>query len=105
MALPAWLPTRLARLLTYTLWLLACLNTLTSERQLGFLLVNLFKLPLLIQLGVLDFSTLQFSASFMLFSVLGAMIAPLIVQYLNQRIFEFLVWSFIIIGGIKLLIL
>jgi uncharacterized protein len=70
-----------------------------------FLLVNLLKLPLLIQLGVLDLSTLQFSASFMLFSVLGAMIAPLIVRYLNQRVFECLVWSFIIIGGIKLLIL
>lgn len=69
-----------------------------------FLLVNLFKLPFMVQLGVLDLSTLRFSASFMLFSVLGAMIAPLIVRHINQRVFGILVWVFVVIGGLKLII-
>lgn len=69
-----------------------------------FLLVNCFKLPFMLQLGVLDAASLRFSASFMLFSVLGAMIAPFIVRHINQRVFEILVWVFVVIGGLKLII-
>lgn len=69
-----------------------------------FLLVNCFKVPFMMQLGILDASTLRVSASFMLFSVLGAMIAPFIVRHINQKVFEILVWVFVVIGGIKLII-
>jgi hypothetical protein len=47
---------------------------------------------------------MRFSASFMLFSVLGAVIAPVIVRHINQKAFEFLIWFFVIVGGLKLVI-
>ncbi|TVP76446.1 MAG: sulfite exporter TauE/SafE family protein [Puniceicoccaceae bacterium] len=69
-----------------------------------FLLVNLFKVPFMVDLQIIDFASIQFSASFMLFSVLGAVIAPLLVKHINQKVFEFLIWFFVIVGGLKLII-
>ncbi len=69
-----------------------------------FLLVNLFKVPFMVDLQIIDFSSIQFSASFMVFSVLGAVIAPFIVKHINQKVFEFLIWFFVIVGGLKLII-
>jgi uncharacterized membrane protein YfcA len=69
-----------------------------------FLLVNLFKVPFMVDLQIIDFASIQFSASFMLFSVLGAVIAPLIVRHINQKVFEFSIWFFVIVGGLKLII-
>jgi uncharacterized membrane protein YfcA len=69
-----------------------------------FLLVNLFKVPFMINLEIINFASMRFSASFMLFSVLGAVIAPVIVRHINQKAFEFLIWFFVIVGGLKLVI-
>lgn len=69
-----------------------------------FLLVNCFKVPFMLHLGILNAASLRFSASFMLFSVLGAMLAPLVVRRINQSVFEILVWVFVVIGGLKLII-
>jgi uncharacterized membrane protein YfcA len=69
-----------------------------------FLLVNLFKVPFMIHLEIINFASMRFSASFMLFSVLGAVIAPFIVRHINQKVFEFLIWFFVIVGGLKLVI-
>jgi uncharacterized membrane protein YfcA len=69
-----------------------------------FLLVNLFKVPFMIDLKIIDFPSIQFSARFMLFSVLGAIIAPFIVKHINQKVFEILIWFFVIAGGLKLII-
>jgi uncharacterized protein len=69
-----------------------------------FLLVNLFKIPFMVDLGIIDGPSIRFSASFMLFAVLGAGIAPLIVRHINQKVFEFLIWCFVIVGGLKLVI-
>jgi uncharacterized membrane protein YfcA len=69
-----------------------------------FLLVNIFKVPFMINLEIISFASMRFSANFMLFSVLGAMIAPFIVRHINQKVFEFLIWFFVIVGGLKLLI-
>ena len=69
-----------------------------------FLLVNLFKVPFMIHLEIINFASMRFSASFMLFSVLGAVIAPFIVRHINQKAFEFLIWFFVIVGGLKLVI-
>jgi len=69
-----------------------------------FLLVNLFKVPFMVDLQIIDFASTQFSASFMVFSVLGAAIAPSIVKRINQKVFEFLIWFFVIVGGLKLII-
>ena len=69
-----------------------------------FLLVNLFKIPFMVDLGIIDGPSIRFSAGFMLFAVLGAGIAPLIVRHINQKVFEFLIWCFVIVGGLKLVI-
>jgi uncharacterized membrane protein YfcA len=69
-----------------------------------FFLANLIKVPFMVELEIIDLNTLKFSASFMLFSVLGAMFAPLLVKHINQKAFEVLIWFFVIVGGIKLIL-
>ena len=69
-----------------------------------FLLINIFKVPLMVHLEIISLASLRFSANFMVFSVLGAMTAPFIVRHINQKVFEFLVWFFVVVGGLKLII-
>lgn len=69
-----------------------------------FLLVNCFKVPFMMDLGIIDMESLRFSASFMPYAIVGAMIAPLIVRHINQKFFEILIWVFVVIGGLKLII-
>lgn len=69
-----------------------------------FFLVNVFKLPFMMDLGIIHAESLQLSASFMLYSVLGALIAPRIVKHINQKVFEILIWVFVVIGGLKLIL-
>lgn len=69
-----------------------------------FLLVNLFKVPLMVNLQIIEQGSLLFSASFMVYAVLGAITAPLIVKHINQKLFELLIWVFVIVGGLKLII-
>lgn len=69
-----------------------------------FLLVNLFKIPFMMDLGIIHSESMLFSLSFMVYSVAGALVAPFIVKYLPQRIFEILIWVFVVIGGLKLII-
>ena len=67
-----------------------------------FLLVNVIKVPFMMDLGIIDFSSLGFSASFMPYALVAALIAPIIVKRINQRLFEILIWAFVVIGGLKL---
>jgi len=69
-----------------------------------FLLVNCLKVPFMMDLGVIDGSSLQISAAFMPYAVLGAVTAPFIVKHINQKLFEILIWVFVVIGGVKLII-
>jgi uncharacterized membrane protein YfcA len=69
-----------------------------------FLLVNLFKVPLMIDLQIIDQSSLLFSASFMVYAVVGAVVAPFIVKHINQKVFEILIWAFVVVGGLRLII-
>lgn len=69
-----------------------------------FLLVNLFKVPFMMHLGIIDPESIRFSADFMVFAVLGAALAPLVVRHINQKVFEILIWVFVVIGGLKLII-
>lgn len=69
-----------------------------------FLLVNLFKIPFMVDLQIIDPASLRLSACFMLYSVLGAVLAPFIVKHIHQKVFEFLIWFFVIVGGLKLII-
>ena len=56
----------------------------------------------MMDLGIIDFSSLGFSASFMPYALVAALIAPIIVKRINQRLFEILIWAFVVIGGLKL---
>ena len=69
-----------------------------------FLLINIFKVPFMVHLEIISLASLRFSANFMVFSVLGAVTAPFIVRHINQKVFEFLVWFFVVLGGLKLII-
>ncbi|HKK19206.1 MAG TPA: sulfite exporter TauE/SafE family protein [Opitutales bacterium] len=69
-----------------------------------FFLVNVFKVPFMMDLGIIHLDSLGLSASFMIYSVLGALTGPRIVKHINQRIFELLIWVFVVIGGLKLII-
>ncbi|MEM1221572.1 MAG: sulfite exporter TauE/SafE family protein [Verrucomicrobiota bacterium] len=69
-----------------------------------FLFVNLFKVPLMIDLGIITGGSFRFSVSFMIYSILGAAIGPFLVRRINQQVFEILVWLFVVIGGLKLII-
>lgn len=67
-----------------------------------FFLVNIFKIPFMMELGIIDFESFELSARFMPYAVLAAIIAPFIVRHINQKVFEFLIWFFVIVGGLKL---
>jgi len=69
-----------------------------------FLLVNGFKVPFMVGVGVIDAASFALSASFMVFSVSGATVAPFIVRFINQRVFEALIWFFVVLGGLKLIV-
>ncbi len=69
-----------------------------------FFLVNLFKVPLMADLGIIHRDSLGMSLRFMPFALVGALIAPFIVRHINQRLFEILVWVFVVIGGLKLIL-
>lgn len=69
-----------------------------------FLLVNCIKVPFMMDLGIIDFSSMGFSASFMPYALVAVLIAPIIVKRINQRLFEILIWTFVVIGGLKLVV-
>ena len=69
-----------------------------------FFLVNLFKVPFMLHLQIIDWASIRYSASFMIYAILGALIAPLIIRYINQRVFNFIVWFFVVLGGIRLVV-
>jgi uncharacterized membrane protein YfcA len=69
-----------------------------------FLLVNVIKVPFMMDLGIIHFDSLSLSASFMPYAIGAALIAPLIVKRINQKVFELLIWVFVVIGGLKLIL-
>lgn len=69
-----------------------------------FFLVNLFKVPFMLHLHIIDWASIRYSASFMFYAVLGALIAPFIIKHIDQKVFNFVVWFFVIIGGLRLIL-
>lgn len=69
-----------------------------------FFLLNLFKLPFQATIGVVDFPSLQLSFAFAPLAVLGALLGPLFVKMIPQKVFEALVWFFILVAAVKLLL-
>lgn len=69
-----------------------------------FFLVNCMKMPLQAHLGMVTFESLGASLAFAPAAIAGGLIAPFIVRYIAQNVFEALIWVFIIVGGLTLLL-
>ena len=68
-----------------------------------FLIVNIFKVPFMVDLGIINIESIFVSWWMFIPAVLGAVIAPFIVKYINQKLFESLIWTFIVIAGVRML--
>jgi len=69
-----------------------------------FLIVNVVKIPFMIDLGIITLDTMSVSCWMFLPAVLGAIMAPYLVKLINQVLFERLVWSFIVLAGILMVL-
>ena len=68
-----------------------------------FFTVNLVKVPFMADLGMLSFRSLDLSLVLAPAAVLGALAGPFLVRWINQRVFESLVWVFVVLAGFRLL--
>lgn len=68
-----------------------------------FLIVNVVKIPFMIDLQIITLESMSVSWWMFLPSVMGAALAPFLVKYINQALFERLVWFFIVIAGLRML--
>ena len=68
-----------------------------------FLIVNVAKIPFMVDLGILTLDSMSVSWWMFVPAVLGAALAPLIVKFINQSLFERLVWFFIVLAGMRML--
>lgn len=69
-----------------------------------FFIVNVAKVPLQMDLGIIHFESLRMSLALAPLAVIGALLAPRIVRFIPQKQFEILVWFFIVAMGLKLVI-
>lgn len=69
-----------------------------------FLIVNVSKIPLMFELGILNKEIFEVSAWLFVPAVLGALIAPKVVVYIRQDWFEGLIWFFIVLAGLRMII-
>lgn len=69
-----------------------------------FLIVNLCKIPFMIDLEIITFESFSVSGWMFIPAMVGAATAPLLVKYLNQTLFERLIWFFIVLAGLRMLI-
>jgi uncharacterized membrane protein YfcA len=67
-----------------------------------FLIVNVSKVPLMIDLEIITFESMSVSWWMFIPAVIGAAIAPLVVRRINQKLFEALVWFFIVLAGLRM---
>ncbi|MEL0099675.1 MAG: sulfite exporter TauE/SafE family protein, partial [Opitutae bacterium] len=68
-----------------------------------FLIVNASKVPFMIELGILNNEIFRVSAWLFLPAILGAVVAPKIVRYIRQDWFEYMIWFFIVIAGLRMI--
>ncbi len=68
-----------------------------------FFIVNVCKIPLMVDLGIISFDSIGMSLSLGIFAVMGALIAPRLVKHIRQDIYEKIIWILIIIAGLRLI--
>lgn len=69
-----------------------------------FLIVNWLKLPVLVGLGAVNAASLSVSLPAGAFAMLGVIVARIIVGRISQRLFEWLIWIFVVGAGLHLLL-
>jgi uncharacterized membrane protein YfcA len=68
-----------------------------------FLLINTFKIPFQIAAGGISADNLAFSLLLGVLSASAAAVAPRIVKYIPQRLFDTIVWVVIVLSAVKLI--
>ena len=68
-----------------------------------FLLVNAFKVPFSLQLGLITLDSLRMDAILLLPMVPGALLGPVLLKRINQKTFEAMVLVFTILATLRLL--
>ncbi len=68
-----------------------------------FMIVNWSKLPILIGLGAVDATSMSVSLPAMGFAMVGVLVARAVVERIPQKLFEWLIWIFVIGAGFQLL--
>jgi uncharacterized membrane protein YfcA len=68
-----------------------------------YLVVNLFKLPFSVALGLIDLGSIGLDAKLLPALVLGAVAGRLVVSRIDQRVFETLVLVFTVLASVNLL--
>jgi uncharacterized membrane protein YfcA len=58
----------------------------------------------MIDLEIITLDSMSVSWWMFIPAIIGAAIAPLIVQYINQTLFERMVWFFIVLAGIRMIL-
>lgn len=69
-----------------------------------FMIVNWVKVPFFLDLGLIDFSSLEMSLAMAPAGMIGVVLAPRIVRPIPQRGFEALVWTFIFFAGVRMVL-
>ena len=68
-----------------------------------FLVLNLFKVPFSLALGLINFSSLGFSLALVPFAVAGALSGRRLITHMNQRVFEGVALVLTLVAGVRML--
>ena len=68
-----------------------------------FLLVNVSKMPLSLHLGLIHLDSLKLDALLLIALLPGALLGPVIVKHINQRVFERLALALTVVAALRLL--
>ena len=68
-----------------------------------FLIVNICKIPFMIDLGIITWESIAVSGWLFIPAMAGAVVAPFLIKHINQKIFESMIWFFIVLAGCRML--
>jgi len=68
-----------------------------------FVILNLIKVPLQADLEIITTDSVQLSLTFAPVAAIGVIFARVFIKFIKQKIFETLVWFFIVVAGVELL--
>ena len=68
-----------------------------------FLIVNICKIPFMIDLGIITWDSIAVSGWLFIPAMAGAVLAPMLVKHINQKIFESMIWFFIVLAGLRMI--